>query len=224
MRKKIATPVINASLAKVYVTEGTGGTFTLFPDSGLPVIEIGIGYEHWWRVQEVAIHELQEMVMATMQLRYEKTGRATEAADRFFFLMNHADFADVASKTAYALETIRKPLKKAWKKHHQKPEAPAKEAEPDLDYFLREADTTAEAISLEMIDKLGKSVPDNGSERDLTIMVSEHVWQAWNRYTGDPPETRPTDWLGAGMTSRIYGAETIIAPEFNGLRYEIAQP
>jgi hypothetical protein len=73
------------------------------------------------------------------------------------------------------------------------------------------AGMTDEEIMMALIGQVANAAATiNGSERDVTTIITRPLWRRWNRATGCNENDEPTEWLGAHNTRRIYGSETIV--------------
>ena len=61
-----------------------------------------------------------------------------------------------------------------------------------------------------LIDGVRKAIPQYGSERDVTTVITRPLWRIWNVGTNSPPDSEPTPWLWPEKCNRVYGSETIV--------------
>lgn len=57
------------------------------------------------------------------------------------------------------------------------------------------------------------AVPQGGSERDVTTLITRPMWRAFLRAIGEDENQEPTEWLGAGKTLRVWGSRTIVVED-----------
>lgn len=68
---------------------------------------------------------------------------------------------------------------------------------------------TDQQIARALIDQVRKAA--NGhSEMDVTTLISRPMWYAFNRFTGHPEDTEPTEWQGLKDTHRVFGSRTVV--------------
>jgi len=103
---------------EVVLREGTGGNFYFIPESGknkVPCIEIGAGYDKWYKVFDVYLHEVDEYVMSKMGLRYRPSDNISDNHDDYIFQMTHTQFTEKNARVAEFICDSTYDLNKAWK-------------------------------------------------------------------------------------------------------------
>jgi hypothetical protein len=110
---------IGLEMVQVALREGDGGEFYYFPEDGsTPRIVIGADNE-FEDVLGVLIHEVGELSMCRLGLRYMGSEDMSNDHSGYLFVLTHPQFSDVCNRLAYAIATVQKDLKKAWKKWHK---------------------------------------------------------------------------------------------------------
>lgn len=61
-----------------------------------------------------------------------------------------------------------------------------------------------------LIGQVSKAVPAGGTERDVTTIISQPMWQAWCRAVGKPEDSQPTEWGTGPDHNRVYGSRTLV--------------
>jgi hypothetical protein len=112
---------IGLEIVQVDLREGDGGEFYYFPENGTsPRIVIGAD-EDFEGVLAVLIHEVAELSMCRLGLRFIGSEDLSNDHSGYLFVLSHPQFSDICNRLALAIVTIQKDLQKAWKKWH-KPE------------------------------------------------------------------------------------------------------
>jgi len=107
---------------QVCMRDGDGGEFYYFPDNGsLPKIVIGADGE-FEEVLAVFIHEVMEISMCRLGLRYIGSEDMSNDHSGYLFVLNHPQFSDICNRLALAIVMIQKDIKKLWKNWHKKEE------------------------------------------------------------------------------------------------------
>ncbi len=113
---------LGAQNCRLIIMSGTGGSFNFTPtETSIPEVRVGGDDETFGGVVESLVHETLEFAMCEMKLRYEHADEKTWSADRFYFLMNHPQLAEVSVIAGEFIESCYADLKKAWLEFKRKP-------------------------------------------------------------------------------------------------------
>ncbi|MCP4122219.1 MAG: hypothetical protein GY751_10740 [Bacteroidetes bacterium] len=115
MRKNIGQFDCGYVKITVYVKEGRGGCFYIFPDKEqLPYIEIGVDDDSLGELITVLHHEVYELVYTFLGNRYTKTCKMSSDASRFIFHMSHNEFSEGCCWASEAITKIQPLLTKEY--------------------------------------------------------------------------------------------------------------
>lgn len=107
---------------RLIITAGTGASFNLCPGKkSTAEIKIGGEEKKFQYIIESLVHEIVEFTMAEKQVRFDHADGLCWTGDRYYFFMNHRQFAEVATISGTFIESCYADLKKAWLEFKRKP-------------------------------------------------------------------------------------------------------
>lgn len=123
LRQKIVGDYNLGSIqAQVVLRDGYGGEFYSRPEPGsIPRIKVGMDSgDSWFNAVSILHHEVMELCLYQMGLRYGETPDYARDNGAYLFVMNHTEFSEASARTAIFLAECLPDFKKAWKKFKKK--------------------------------------------------------------------------------------------------------
>jgi hypothetical protein len=106
----------------------SGGSFSCAGPAA--VITVGIGYESWWRVVNVLLHEAAEMAAMEMGTRFSMEPDYSGGSDTWRFFMDHNQFSEVIARAANFAAACLPDLARVYNATRRKPKRKAKPCRP----------------------------------------------------------------------------------------------
>lgn len=100
-RKHIGYYYMGSEQIQLVARSGTGGEFRTAPKVGkLPIISVGMDYNHWWEVVSVLLHEVMEFCLYREGCRFDPTHDFSKDHSAYLFVANHPQFSNCIARTA----------------------------------------------------------------------------------------------------------------------------
>lgn len=116
-QNKLGTYRLGLTNVDVYtLPQLSGGEFYFCPDGdSLPRVKIGLKFDYWGEVVNVALHESMEYLLAQHQLRFAPSAKFNDDPANYLFVFDHTQFADVCARQAVFIAEVLPALARAWK-------------------------------------------------------------------------------------------------------------